>query len=249
MAAMTYLQLCQYAHRYLRSGNAAGGSQPTAIPPAATSDQVALDIADAIPRAWEWLQNEHPSWDFMRKQGVLQLTSGQRTYTQAQIQVQIADYYSFIPFWAENNQPYFLLYDGGASFEQDYVYPFVEYIDWRGFRDRLPRPAAAQPNFLTEQPSLTLELDPTPALAPSGSNWKIKFDYRIKNQTLSAGTDVPILPPMYHEAIAWIAIRMICESRMNTGPLLQASVAECNRYMDRLKARFLPRIQVDTCYA
>jgi len=252
MASMTYLALCQYAHRLLRSGNAQPGTQPGAIPLAANLDQVVYDIVDAVPRAWEWVQNEHPSWDFMRKQNVFVLSSGLRQYTLGQIQAIIPDYYGFIPFWATMNTPYFLMYDSGfspANIRPDYIFPFIEYQEWRGFYDRLPRPTAAQPNRMTEWPNKTLEFDPTPGPAPSGAAWGIKFDYRVINQILSSQNDVPNLPAEFHELIAWVAVRMICESRMDTGPLYQSSNNEIQKYMDRLKARYLPQIQVDMVYA
>jgi hypothetical protein len=249
MASMTYLQLAQFAGRYLRSSNLQGGAYPTAIPVPANQDQMSYDIVDAIPRAWEWVQNEHPSWNFMRKQGILPLVSGTRVYTLTAIQAQISDYYGYIPFWALAVEPYFLLYDAGASAPQDYIYPFVEYQNWRGWWDRVPRPSANQPNRLTERPDKSLEVDPTPTLAPSGGAWTLRLDYRIKNQVLSASGDVPILPPEFHEMIAWVAIRMLTETRMNSGPLLAAAQNEIQKYMDRLKSQYLPQLQIDLVYA
>lgn len=252
MASMTYLALCQYAHRLLRSGNAQPGTQPGAIPLAAGLDQVVYDIVDIVPRAWEWVQNEHPSWNFMRKEGNYTLSSGLRTYALTALQTSIPDYYGFIPFWSTMNTPYFLMYDSGFSpinQRSDYIFPFIEYGEWRGFYDRTPRPTAAQPNRITEWPNKTLELDPTPQNAPSGSPWAIKFDYRTVNQILTASGDIPNLPPEFHELISWVAVRMICETRMDTGPLYQSSNNEIQKYMDRLKARYLPQIQVDMVYA
>lgn len=189
MASMTYLQIAQLAHRILKGGNAQSGSQPTTIPPTGVQDPIVFDISDMVPRAWEEIQNESPSWNFMRKRGTFTLTAGTRQYTLATLQASFSlnDYYGFIPFFAPNSpDPYFLLYDAGASTQVDYIYPFIEYIDWRGWWDRLPRPANGQPNRMTEHPSKTLEFDPAPALAPSGGNWAIRFDYRQTNQVLSA---------------------------------------------------------------
>lgn len=249
MASMTYLQLCQFAHRYLRSGNQQPGSLPAAIPEVANQDQVVYDIIYTVPKAWEWVQNEHPSWNFMRKQGTLNLTIGQRLYTLTQIQAQISDYYGFIPFWATSQMPYFLEYDPGALIPQDYIYPFIEYTEWRGYWDRLPRPTGGQPNRLTERPDKTLEVDPAPLAASSGQAWALRFDYRIKNQVLAASSDIPILPPEFHELIGWVTIRMITESRMSSDPLYMRAMSEQESYMNRLKARYLPQIQVDTRYA
>lgn len=246
---MTYLQLCQYAHRLMRSGNAVGGSLPTAIPQVTTVDQTVYDIIDAIPRAWEWIQNQHVSWTFMRKQALMVLNNGIRIYNLTFIQLQIPDYYRFIPMWAGSSSPYFQMYDSTATAPVDYVYPFIEYQEWRGLWDRVPRPAARMPNRLTEHPNRSLEVDPTPAATPTGGFWVLKFDYRIKNQNLALSTDVPILPAEYHEMIAWVAVRMLSEQRMNTGPLIDAACKEIDGYMNKLKAEYLPLIQIDMTYA
>lgn len=252
MASMSYLQLCQAAHRLLRIGNATPGSLPAALPLTGNPDQAVYDIVDAVPRAWEWVQNQHPSWNFMRKSNVFVLTSGLRQYLLSQIQAIIPDYYGFIPFWSESNTPYFLMYDSGFSpvnQRPDYIFPFVEYQEWRGFWDRGPRPANGQPNRMTEQPNKTLEFDPTPAAAPSGSAWGIKFDYRIVNQVLSNQSDVPILPAEFHDLIVWVAVRFVCETRMNSGPLYQAALQQIDEYMAKLVARYTPQLQVDLSYA
>lgn len=248
MAAMTYLQLCQFVHRYIRSGNAVPGSQPTAIPtPTNTQDQMVYDIIYAVPRAWEWVQNEHSSWGFMRKQGIIATTVGNRTLTLAQIQVQVPDYYGFIPFWATTNFPYFLMFD--IVQQQDYIYPFIEYQEWRGFWDRNPRPANGFPNRMTEWPDKTLEFDPAPVAGPSGFPYRIKCDYRVQNQVLAAATDTPFLPAEFHDLIGWVAIKMLCETRTNNALLYQTAQQEISSYMNKLKARYLPQIQVDTTYA
>lgn len=249
MASMNYLALCQLAHRTLRLGNQAGGTYPLVINPTPGSvDQVVFDIIDTVPRAWEKIQDESPSWNFMRKQGFKVLTTNQRTYTLTQMQSILTDYYGFIPFWGATNWPYFILYDSGANPEIDYIYPFVEYIDWRGWWDRLPRPANGQPNRLTERPDKTIELDPTPAAAPSGLPWGIRFDYRQTNQILTAGTDVPILPAEFHEMIAYLTVMMVASMRQNQGPGVAYATERYTSYMDRLKARYLPQMMVDMSY-
>lgn len=252
MASMTYLQLSQLGHRILRMGNQQPGTFPTAIPVVGNVDQVVYDIVDMIPRAWEKIQNESPSWNFMRKSNTLQLTAGTRQYTLTAIQAKVADYYGYIPNWAPNAPfPYFLIYDSGlpTANQVDYIYPFVEYIDWRGWWDRLPRPLPTQPNRMTERPDKSLEFDPTPATAPSGGQWAIRVDYRQTNQVLAASGDVPILPPEFHEMIAYKAVMLVGEMRQNQGPGVAYAQREYTEYMDRLKARYLPQIQVDMSYA
>jgi hypothetical protein len=249
MASMTYLQLCQLTHRLVRAGNAAAGTKPTVIPVGVNEDQIVYDIVNIIPRAWEWVQNEHPSWLFMRKQGQFSLTAGTRTYSLATIQASITDYYGFIPFWGSSSFPYYYIRDPGATLIQDYPYAYVEYIDWRGVWDRRPRPAPFLPTMLTQWPDKTIEVDPAPNLAPSGGQWQLGFDYRRTNQVLSASTDVPILPPEYHELIAWVAVRMLAEIRQEQSMLYAAAVREITGYMNKLKARYLPVVTVNSAYA
>jgi len=250
MASMSYLTLCQYTHRLAKSGNAQAGTLPTTIPSAANQDQIVYDIIDAVPRAWEWVQNEHVSWNFMRKEGAFNLTAGTRIYSLATIQAQISDYYGFIPFWGASPGPYYFLCDPAQTPQVlDYPMRFVEYQDFRGVYDRRPRPQNFQPTILTEWPDKTLEMDPAPNLGPSGGNWQLKFDYRRTNQVLSAQGDIPILPPEFHELIAWVALRMVCEIRMDNSPKYQSALAEIDKYMGRLKSRYLPVVTVDTSYA
>lgn len=250
MASMTYLQLCQYTHRLAKAGNSQAGSQPTVIPVPVNQDQIVYDIVDAMPRAWEWVQNQHVSWNFMRKQGSFNLTAGTRTYSLATIQAQIADYYGFIPMWAASTNPYYTLNDPAQTPQVlDYPFSFLEYQDFRGLYDRRPRPQNFQPTILTEWPDKTIEVDPAPNNAPSGGQWQIRFDYRIKNQILAAQTDVPILPPEYHELISWVALRMVCEIRSDMSAKLAMAIREIDEYMGHLKSRYLPLITVDASYA
>lgn len=249
MASMTYLQLCQYTHRLIRAGNSQAGTKPTAIPPGTNEDQVVYDIVDFIPRAWEWVQNAHPSWLFMRKQGQFTLVAGVRTYALALIQGFIPDYYGIIPFYGGSCNPYYTINDPAASPIQDYPYAFVEYINFRGLQDRRPRPANFIPTMMTEWPDKTLEVDPAPNATPSGGNWQIRFDYRRTNQVLSSSSDVPILPPEFHELIAWVAVRMLCETRQESSPLYISALREIDGYMNKLKARYLPVVTVNANYA
>lgn len=250
MASMTYLQLAQYTHRLIRAGNSQAGTKPTAIPVGNNEDQIVYDIADIVPRAWEWVQNEHPSWLFMRKQGQFTLTAGVRTYALAFIQGTLADYYGIVPFYGCSQNPYYTINDPNASTPQDYPYSFLEYQNFRGIFDRRPRPANFIPTLCTEWPDKTLEFDPAPNFAPSGSNWQVRFDYRRTNQVLSAQTDVPILPPEFHELIAWVAVRMLCEIRQESSPLYMSALREITGYMGKLKARYLPNVLVgDNSYA
>jgi len=249
MAQMTYLQLCQLTARLLRLGNAQSGTVPATIPPPANSEDVVYDIIDAVPRAYEWLQNQHPAWQWMRRQTLLDVQNT-RFLTLAQIQAQVGAYAWSVPFHAATvHSPYALLYDAGAASPQTQmpIY-FVNYIDWRGFMDRQPRPTG-QPVRFTEWPDRTLEFDPTPTTAPSGLQWKLVLDCRVPNDVLTTQAQVPLMPVEYHETIAWIAARLVAITRTNKGQLSLDGDSVALSYLTPLRARYLPVVTIDMSYA
>lgn len=208
----------------MRGGNAQPGSQPSVIPVPTSplQDQMVYDIVDAVPRAWEEIQNLHPSWKWMRGQLSLPLTQGQRTFTQAQIQAVQSDYRSMIPFDA-GSPVYANIFDAGAS-QQVYLPLFyVEYEDFRGYWDRQPYLPAGQPFRFTQRPDFTLEFAPAPGVPPSGgaNKWTLVCDYHKLNVPLVNSGDVPGCPDVYHELIAWKAVEIICAERNSTGYLAQ----------------------------
>ena len=127
----------------------------------------------------------------MQRQTLLDVLNT-RTLTLAQIQAQVGTYAWSVPFHAATvHSPYALLYDAGAASPQTQmpIY-FVNYIDWRGFMDRQPRPTG-QPVRFTEWPNRTLEFDPTPTTAPSGLQWKLVLDCRVPNDVLTTQAHNP----------------------------------------------------------
>lgn len=245
---MTYLQLCQLTARILRLGNAQSGTVPTTIPVPAGSEDVVFDIADAVPRAYAWLQNQHQGWQWMRKQSFVPLQNT-RALSLTTIRAQIADYAWMIPFHAGTvGYPYLMMYDSGASTIVHRPLRVVPYIEWRGLYDRMPRPTGV-PVQCTEHPSRTLEFDPGATTAPSGLPWYVVLDYRMRNDVLTTVNQVPALPEHWHEVIAWIAARLVAITRQNKGTLGLDGDAVAMSYLTSLKAEQLPQMTVDLSYA
>ena len=245
---MNYLQLAQAVHLRIRAGNQTPGSQPTAIPVPAGTEQAASDAVAFVAEAWEWVQNEHPSWQWMRKQSTLPLVAGTRTYNLTLIRVTTADYEWFLPFYA-GGQKYCYIYDAGAATRVDMPITYVPYIEWRGYWDRSPRGVNAKPAFFTERPDRSLEFDPTPSTTPTSSVWTFAFDYRKTNQSLVLQADTPEMPSSFHALVFWRAIQLYGQSRSATGLLYQTADIEVRTRMNELRTAQLPVFTIDTDYA
>jgi hypothetical protein len=222
---VNFLAICQSVHQKFRGGNAIPGSQPTTIPVSTSPrlDQSVYDIVDAVQRAWEDIQNHHPSWQWMRAQGDLSLLL-QRVWTVTQIQLQIPTYRSLISFDAGSaTQPYGNLYDSGAATPTYLPIWWIAYENWRGYWDRQPFLTPAQPARFTQRPDYSLEFSPAPGVPPSGAGnaWHMVFDYKTLNTTLAVSGDTPNMPPQFHELIVWKAIEILSAERGSTGLLAQ----------------------------
>lgn len=246
-AAQTYLQLCQTVNQFLRAGNNIALTN-VAVP----VNQLQTDIIYFVNQAWQQLQNDHPSWNWMVKQGSLSLPSNapggtQRLMTLATIQGLIPDYQHILTMYAANYR-YVLLYDGGAGANAvQYPCYFIPYSEWRGFFDRVPRPVS-MPTRLTEWPTFFLEFDGTPSIPPSAGTWAIKFNYRTVNTVLAVNADTPNMPADYQDLIVWWAIDLYCRTRSNQSDLAGAAKEEVRRQRVRLAAYQTPEIVIGNLY-
>jgi hypothetical protein len=243
----------------MRGGNARPGTQPAAIPVPTTptlQDQMVYDIVDAVQQAYENLQNLQPCWNWMRGQTTITLPNGQRTITRAVIRVTTTDYERLITLDA-GAPPFVNVYDGAAAVRTDYKVWYIEYENWRGWRDSRPLAAPGQPTYITEWPmDYTLEVDPTTKITPNGGSWTIACDYRKTNQTLINSADVLLLPSRFNELLVWMAVLQICETRNSTGFLMDLAQTEIygdGRHrqgrLHQLEIDQLPNILIDTRYA
>lgn len=254
---MSFLTIAQTVHNLMRGGNAAPGSKPTVIPVPTSplEDQMVYDCVTAVQQAWINLQNLHDGWRWMRKQTTLPLVNGTRTYNLALIRASTPRYDWVVTFDVSRGPIYLNLYSSSAVQRVDQPVQFIPYEDWRGWKDRRPLSANAQPRFFTEWPDYTLEFDPTPNIPPLGGNWTVVLDYRQTNQSLVAAADVPECPPRFHDLIAWMAVEIICETRGSTGLLLQLARREIygegtrQGRLSQLENSQLPALLIDTRYA
>lgn len=246
----TYLVLCQSVHRWVRSGNHDPGSRPVAI--ASEADPDVKDIIFFVNEAWQQIQQYHPEWEWMRRQGTLNLVAGTRTYSAATIRVMLPRYEQLKSLYGATRHDgprYGLIQDSAAATNPQMPTYYVPYNEWRGFFDRAPRPANSFPIRFTTQPDETIEFDPAPSLAPSGSAYRFAFDYRVTPQALSADADVPELPDRYHDLIVWWAVRLFCASRANSDALEQTAIEKVKYWLSKVAADQLPEFIFMTEYS
>lgn len=246
----TYLQLCQQVHRWVRSGNYDPGSRPAAI--ASETDPDVKDVIFFANEAWQQIQQYHPDWEWMRAQATLNLVSGTRTYSPATIRGTVTRYEQLKSLYGATRHDgprYCLVQDSAVATNSQMPTYYVPYNFWRGFFDRQPRPANSFPIRFTVQTDDTIEFDPAPNLAPSGSAWKFAFDYRKTPQALTADADVAELPDRYHDLIVWWAVRLFCASRANSDALETTAIEKVKYWLAKVAADQLPELIFMTEYS
>lgn len=161
--------------------------------------------------AYETIQTEQDNWLFRTKQGTLNCTpNGTFTFSKATIQGQIADFDRNLYFVFPSDSRYLLSYANSAGVQSAAYCYYIPYQRWRGWRDRGVLPSG-QPQYFTELPDGQgggLQFYPIPDTGDvtNANTYRILLDYYITPATLTADADIPILPPEFHKAIAWLAI-------------------------------------------
>lgn len=119
---------------------------------------------------------------------------------------------------------------------------FINYQDWRGWRDRgvLPTGKSFWYTMRYDVGGGTIEVSPV----PDTGNYVLGFDYKTAIDTMTvADATVPLyLPARYHEAICWKAVMYWAQQRENQAKYAGAST-EYQRIMNRMYAEYLPEIQ------
>lgn len=112
---------------------------------------------------------------------------------------------------------------------------YVPYQSWRGVIDRATVPTGSSLYF-TVQPSGTIEFS-----AIADQDYVVTTDYYITNPVLVADSDVPVLPPQYHKAIAWRAA-LDWAGVQGQPQKFGFFSAEYDRIMNNMRASCLPEV-------
>lgn len=234
---MTFLEICQSVHRWLRIGNALPGMVPDTV---ATTALPGVEIVNFVRSAWNDIQIDQPEWRFMAKRGEFLTTPSARAYDAATVRGQISDYDEHLPMWQGVRCILMQRESVGIGDQQRCFY--MTYERWRGDRDYGVR-SIGRPSFYTVRPQQTIEFDPTPDV-----QYRVSLDYRVLPQILSVDGDIPLLPARYHDAIVWKAVMYYCLTRQNQDQIYQMAEREYDRIYGKMARTELPEPYFDLSY-
>lgn len=242
---MTYLELCQFAHRYIGGGNALPGTAPTTV-----IGQVGelFELVKSVADAYRAIQNDQDQWRFMQKQGVFSLPAAARTRTRAELIVQVADYDDIRADLFGAGHRFMQMYSVASGSTSNTPVIYVPYQPWRGTVDQNAIPVG-KPNLFTTRPDQTVEFNFT-----ADQDYSFVCDYKRQIVTWvqtdgstpgSANAQTPIFPERFHEMVAWRAIMFWGGSIQDPGKY-QFARDEYNRIMAEMRADQLPEMLVYT---
>jgi len=119
---------------------------------------------------------------------------------------------------------------------------FIEYQDWRGWKDRNVIPTG-KPYYYTRCPDGSLEFNPIPD-SSAGAPFVFFNDYKLTIDVLDSTSDTSTpatLPTRYHEAICWKAIMYWAQVRRKPD-VYTAAKMEYDRILNKMYDDQLPQI-------
>lgn len=238
---MTYLQLCQFAHRYQQGGDDLPGTAPTTV---VGQEGYLFETVMNVAFAYESIQDSQDQWLFMQKQGTFALPTGTRILTQAALEVQIADYDELRPNVASGGYRYCQLYADSAGVGSEAMCMYVPYQQFRGQLDNNTIPTG-RPTLFTVQPNGSIEFNFLP-----DQDYSFVCDYKRTQdswvQTGGAADDqTPIFPERFHKAIGWLAVMLWGGSIEATGKYAFAR-SEYEKIMGNMESAQLPELVLFT---
>ena len=185
------------------------------------------DIIEAVDTAWLAIQTLHEGvWHWRRKQASFDTVAHQRLYNFTDID---ADCVGILPMQHRApGDPYILTGNNEIH--------YVDYQYWRGYYDRADRGGEQRPQLFTvrNDGGTRIEFDPTPDQA-----YTIELDILHDVQTLTADSDIPLMPPRFHKTIAIQAARDLAE--YDESPRFQTLNRELAVWRNNLEQDQLPK--------
>lgn len=236
---MTYLELCQMAGRYQGGGNELPGTGPTTV---VGQTGYNYELVLAVSDAYKSIQNEQDYWRFMQKQGSFALVSGTRVVTQAELVVQVSDYYALRPNTVGAGYRFCQLYADSSGVGSEAPCIYIPYSEWRGTIDQNTMPTG-RPNLFTIRPDRAVEFN---LLADQDYHFVCDYKRTVDAWVQTASVSVPdpdaqtpIFPDRFHEIVAWRAVWLWAASVEDAGKL-QFAVNEYKRIRAEMCFEQLP---------
>jgi hypothetical protein len=177
-------------------------------------------------QAYEFIQNIHTTWEFLRKEFSKAMTIGVGTYSASGWT--ITDWGE----WAPEDWRVYL----AASDESE-----LTYMEWDLFRLNYMigtfRTQTGRPIVFTRKPDDTLLFYPIPDQA-----YTCVGEYFRSPHVMTANGDVPLWASAYHMAVVWKALQYYATDYAEPDKL-SMGMREFNSFKRQLEKKYLPRLK------
>lgn len=185
---MNFLQLCSG----LRQEGGMTGTGPTSV--VGQSGEM-LRVVSWVTSAYEYVQNLHPNWHFLRADVSFPTVSGTASYDSTATNCPEVGSYKLDSFKAA-------LTSVGVADEQE-----MEYYPWDQFRAVYLRGSSStltgRPRLFSVKPDQSLVLWPKP-----DAIYTVTGEYFKRAQEMTADADIPIIPQQFQKIILWKALML-----------------------------------------
>lgn len=182
----TFLEICQD----LRREAGISGTGPSSV----TSQTGEMQrVVEWVLMAYRTVQNLHPCWQFLQADFSFSTIANVSTYTRASIPL------DELGSWKTDTLMIYLTSDG-INGQMD-----LDYLPWDDFAPTYQRGSTStqtgKPTLFTVKPDQSLLFWPIPDAV-----YTIDGEYFKRAQTMTAGTDEPLIPSQFHDVILWRAL-------------------------------------------
>ncbi len=216
-----FLQLCQDTAREAGMPDIASAANQKGEP---------LRMVNWVRKAYRYILNLNPQWQFLRADAAIDVIAGQTIYYPTALD---------LANFGEWRLHSFRAYDPDVGVQDEQFVTAMPDYDY--FRDSYgigpAQTTTGRPQLIAQRPDQALVVWPTPdrAYTLSGEYFKAPPD-------LVNNTDVPVLPPKYHDAIVWRALMFYGQFEGDSGVFATGQM-EFRRVLAAMELLYAPAIQ------
>lgn len=191
----TFLQLVNMTRQ--EAGLAAGDLTTLQTGLSAESNR----IKNWVNREWYRIQSDKDQWQFLRRSGQFVTTAAQFLYSPAQVGAASTPVFAAGDFanWKRDS---FRVYKD-PQYADEMLSAFMNYDQWRNlYQYASMRTNYSRPVAITVAPDKSLGLGMGPDAV-----YNVVYEYYAAPAYMAADTDVPNMPPEYHELIVFRALK------------------------------------------
>lgn len=216
----SYLQLCQR----VRQEAAISGTGPSAV--TGQTGQYAA-VVSWVARAWLEIQNEYTNWNFLWDELTFDTVAATQAYTPQKNGLDPKRYSEDMHLYKKVDGT-----DDSAWLKQ---------LSWAKFKDTytVGEQESGRPKYFAYKPNNMIAFYPIP-----DDVFTATVEFYRPPQVLTAGTDVPLIPSEFEDAIIYKALMYWAEYSDAT-EVFQGSSMNYDRIMNRMMEEQLERMTID----